>query len=671
MEPSSGAPQVSPPDGRGRPDRQGSADPGPAPRRRGLTARICRAWPFWLAALASVAAFSSGLTGGFVYDDSWEIVSNPLIRDPRHLGKALVSDTWAFRAGRNEVVSSYWRPCRTLWEAAGYQLFGIRSALGWHLGSLALHLGALAAAHTVLRRLGASPPLGAAILLLFAVHPTRVESVTWISAFQDPLAAVFLLGSLALVVAPPAPRPLARGAAAVGLFVLGLLSKEAAITFPAVVFSAILSRQRAACSPSWHDSLAKAAAATGPFLLVIAPYLAARKAILGVFFSRSATAPFSVALLSLPGQFAFYLGESLLPFSVGPVHPLRPVHPGEAGIYEFWLPAVLSAAALAGLFLLARRSPLRLVGLAVFLFLLAPSLPVSNLSADRIVQDRYLYLPLFGLLSVILPALAGGLSRLPRVGTEYADRALLALAIAASLPLGLGTARYARAWTSDASLWAWGVKIDPGSPIALGQHALWLYRSGRNGEAREFADRAVRISPDQREAVLTRARIREADRRLADAERDYRRVVALSPDRPDSWEDIGSFYDRNGRPDEAARLLRIGRDRLPFARVALIARLADVLRRAGRKEEALLELESVRPPAKEASQPSSSAVLFQIGLLSFDLGRAGEARSALVNFLEATAGDDDPEIQGRREDAAKLLARLDHPAGQGRPTTSR
>ena len=121
--------------------------------QRGLLGWLGRSWPFWLAAVASVIVFSSGLRGGFVYDDSSLIVSNEPIRQPRLLAKALVSDTWAFQAGGNASYSAYWRPCATLWMAAGYQAFGLRSTLGWHLANLALHLGVLAAALTVLRRL--------------------------------------------------------------------------------------------------------------------------------------------------------------------------------------------------------------------------------------------------------------------------------------------------------------------------------------------------------------------------------------------------------------------------------------------------------------------------------------------------------------------------------------
>ncbi len=613
-------------------------------------------------------AFSSGLRGGFVYDDSWEIVSNDLIRDPRHLARALASDTWAFRATRNAVISSYWRPCRTLWVAMGYQVFGVRSTLGWHLGSLALHLGALAAAQTVLRRLGASPPLTAAILLLFAIHPTRVESVTFISAFQDPLVAIFLLGSLALLLGAPTSSRRVRGAAtaevaaALALFVLGLLSKETAIAFPAVVFAAVLVRNRSTGTPSWRDSITKAAAATVPFLLATAAYLAARKAVLGVFFSTGSSAPFSVTLLTLPSQFVFYLGESLFPFAVGPVHPVRTVQPGGAGPFEFWIPLVVSAAALAVLFLAARRSPLRLIGLSLFLFTLAPSLPASNLPADRIVQDRYLYLPLFGLLSVLLPALAGGLSRLSQIGPRNADRAALALAIAASIPLGLETARYARVWRSDSSLWDWGVRTDPESPIALGKHAIWLYKAGRIDAAKTFVDRALRADSGQSDAVLTRARIGEAERRLADAERDYRLIVKLSPDLAESWEEIAGFYRRHGRPDEAARLLRIGRDRLPFTRAAFTDNLASVLHDLGRTEEALRELEAVRPIVRKEFHPAAPSVLFHIGLMNLELGRIGEARTALVEFLDASTRADDPEILRRRREAAEILSRLERAA---------
>jgi tetratricopeptide (TPR) repeat protein len=239
-----------------------------------------------------------------------------------------------------------------------------------------------------------------------------------------------------------------------------------------------------------------------------------------------------------------------------------------------------------------------------------------------------------------------------------ADRAVLALAIAASIPLGLETARYAYAWRSDASLWEWGVRTDPESPIALGQHAIWLYKAGRTAEARSFADRAVRAGPGLHDVVLTRARIGEADRRLADAERDYRQALKLSPDRPGSWTDLALFYQRNGRPDEAVRLLRVGRGRLPFSRAALTDNLAETLYQLGHTEEALHELETVRPIVRNELHPAASSVLFHIGLMSLELGRISEARTALVDFLDASARADDPEILRRRGRAAEILSRL-------------
>ena len=590
-----------------------------------------------------------------------EIVSNELIRNPGHLVRALVSDNWAFRATGNRVRSPFWRPCRTLWLAAGHRILGVSSPLGWHLASLALHLGVLAAAQTLLRRLGAPPTLTAAALLLFAVHPTRVESVTWISGFQDPLMALFLLSGLAVLLGPAGPAPRARSAAAVGLFALGLLSKETAITFPAVVFAALLSLDLSAGGRSWRDSAATALRKTVPFLVAGAAYLAARKAILGVFLSAPSPVPLSVIVSTIPVQMWFYLAESLFP-SVSPLHPVGPVLPGAAGASNLWLPLVLGVAAIAVLVAAARRSPLRATGLSLFLFFLAPALGISSLSADRTVQDRYLYLPLLGLLMVGLPALAGAASRLFRIGSGNADRAVLVLAIAASVPLGIETARYARAWRSDATLWEWGVRTVPDSAGALGQHAVWLYRAGRIPEAKAFVERALRADPGSHDAVLTGARIAEAERRLGDAEGGYRLVVKLSPDAPESWEESASFYRRNGRPEEALRLLGIARERLPRMRAAFTDAMASVLHELGRTDEALRELESVRSAVQTEFHPASPSVLFHIGLMNLELGRPAEGRRALEEFLGASERADNPEIVRRRGEAARILRGLTLPA---------
>jgi tetratricopeptide (TPR) repeat protein len=522
---------------------------------------------------------------------------------------------------------------------------------------LALHLAALAAALRVLTKLGSSPALSGAILVLAAVHPTRVESVVWISGFQDLLVALFLLLALGILL-PVGKRPsVPATVSATSLFALALLSKESAVAFPAVVFVAFLAPGGARADRAWKAALRRAALVTAPFVAVIVLYLGARKAILGVFGGGTAFT-WKDTLLTLPSQLAFYLSHALFPFGLGPLYSLRPVLPGTAGFRSFWLPALLSAAALAGLAWAARRSPLRRAGLALFLFLLAPALPVFILSPEHIVHDRYLYLPLLGLFMVLVPAVSDAVERAAGVTADRAELLVLGLAVATALPLGLETARYGQVWGSEAALWARGAETDPSSAFALGKHASWLYHEGRLAEAKGFAARALTADAADVNGLVVSAWIAEAEDRQDDAGRLFARLLEVAPGVPESWDWSAAYLERRQRPDEAERVLRQARERLPLTRAAFTDGLALVLHRLGHAAEALAELESVRPLVPREYRPAARLVPFHIGVLALELGRVDEARGALEEYVAANASTEDPELLQRRERAVEILRSL-------------
>lgn len=64
--------------------------------------------------------------------------------------------------------------------------------------SVVLHALVTLLLFVLLRRWGSDAWTAAAIAIVAAVHPSRVESVAWISGSPDLLLALFLLGSLGL-----------------------------------------------------------------------------------------------------------------------------------------------------------------------------------------------------------------------------------------------------------------------------------------------------------------------------------------------------------------------------------------------------------------------------------------------------------------------------------------
>lgn len=187
---------------------------------------------------ATLLVFGLGLPGQWVWDDHGLIVSNAYLRDLSHLPALLRADFWHISAASETGESlsrMYWRPVVTLAYALQFHAFGT-SPLGYHAVNLALHLACTLLTFGLLRRrVGDGEARGevAALLgaLVFAVHPSRPESVTWVSGSTDLWMTLLALLGNRVFDGPRDRRGLGTGA----LLGLAILSKEAAVVVPALL----------------------------------------------------------------------------------------------------------------------------------------------------------------------------------------------------------------------------------------------------------------------------------------------------------------------------------------------------------------------------------------------------------------------------------------------------
>src|SRR5439155_21954928 len=107
------------------------------------------------------------------------------------------------------------------------------SVLGYHLVNVALHMTSVALLYFLLKWLKIPGALLAAAI--FAVHPVMVESVAWISEQKNTLSAVFYLSAMLTYLQFDQSRKPSPYILALGLFVLGLLTKTVSATLPAAL----------------------------------------------------------------------------------------------------------------------------------------------------------------------------------------------------------------------------------------------------------------------------------------------------------------------------------------------------------------------------------------------------------------------------------------------------
>ncbi len=608
------------------------------------------------ALLIAVILYLNTLSGKFVYDDVPQITRNTLIQDGSNLWRAMSSDVWAFKRG-DAAASNYWRPTFVLWLMVNFRLFGL-DTFGWHLLNILLHAGVVALAFFFLRRLNLSHWVAGAIALLFAAHPVHTESVAWISGSPDLVLSAALLASMQFV-ARLARRETKAGWALAGLFYLiALGAKEIAVVYPLIVF--VLLWRAGGERDDVGLPASKALRIALPFAALAILYLIVRQLILGGLAQYpEGGANISSVILSAPMVFTFYLRQLIFPYWIGPSYPLRALTSANIGLMNFVIPLLVSLIVGGWMIWRSRQNKTARIGLALFVLPLLPAMNIAAFLPEQLVHDRYLYLPVLGFLMMAVPPLALLLEQ------SMSSRPWLVYAVAAvvCVPFGLQTIRYNRAWLSNEALWQKGIETDPTAAWNYMQYGAEMYEQKRFAEAIPYFDRALGITPMPL-SFLGRGRSLLELQRFDEGQRDLRAITSRGEKQIPphvlylAYEALAVSNERQGKLEEASRILEEARTKLPQYRAALTEKLAVILYQTGRKQEAYDQLVSVHSQAKQETLPESRLVSYRIGLLAAELGKPNEARVALQEFLAQTQTAQDEEFKQARAESEATLRKL-------------
>jgi tetratricopeptide (TPR) repeat protein len=474
--------------------------------------------------------------------------------------------------------------------------------------------------------------------LLFAVHPVLTETVDYTSARSALLAAACVVWAfLAHLHAMGTRAPAARTGLvllSLLLFALGLLSKEIAIVFPALLLWA-----------AWMNGRGYVAAL--PALGVAALYLLLRRELLGAAVLDFAARAQAIAA-SDPGSggartivdnlftqarvVGAYVALFLWPRDLCVHRHVRESHtPFEPGV----LLGLLVVAALAVTALrLRRRLPGAGVGLAWFLVALAPE--SSLIPLNQVMNEHRLYLPGVGLALAFAAVVRPRLVR-PRPWTKPALAGAFVLLLALTLKRN-------EDWRDPLRLWSSAVRVSPESEGSWNSLGVYLRVGQRHDEAVAAFRKAHELNPhswsppfnmgtlhlDRGRATGSYDELQEAERwlkrslavrpgaersrwylaethyamgRIELAEAEFRALAGLSPRLFEMTRHaLARIAIDRGRLDEAEGLLgealRDGRDPVS-ARLGL----ADLELRRGREAEALLHARAAMEARPRAPEP--------------------------------------------------------------------
>lgn len=475
-------------------------------------------------ALAVAACWLPILDASLFWDDRGTLLATPWLQGPW-------SEFWD-EALRPQL--GHWQPLSWLSLRLDVPLWGglLDGAMGAErahravtphlLGNLVLHTAAALALFALASRTlatataTATSPLWARAMaagwatLAWALHPTRVESVAWVTERRDVLATLLvLLGLRSWLGARTAGR---RPYVAVALFAASALAKAWIIALPGALFGLEIALFAAASDRASLWSAARRSAAWLVLALPVAIVAALAQHAAGATAAAAGLTPLErgvTALAALPR----YLGLTLWPATLSPLHPIVP---GAALAWPSLLAATLTLLAGALLWRQGRRWPSLLGACVGAVAWLAPVLGLLQ-SGVQAVAERYLILaqvPLaLGAATGICLLLATGVTPLPAGRWLPGPWTLPTLVVASAVlaPLLVRLLLWQGVWIAgEEALWSAAIAAEPASPHALANRASMRLQRGAVDEAAADLDAAIALQPSFANAWTLRAEVLRA-----------------------------------------------------------------------------------------------------------------------------------------------------------------
>jgi protein O-mannosyl-transferase len=558
----------------------------------------------WLVAILAMTFFAYAITLGFgyAYDDVLQIRDNPRIRSVEFLPGYFTHQVWA--QAQNQPENLY-RPFFLTWLLANFEAFGL-TPWGWHLTTVLLHLMVSYLVFLLARRLIGDDGTGALVAAaVFALHPSHVEAVAWISGVSEPLAAIYFLGAFLCFVKYRENDENTLWIAASGaLYTAAMLAKESAIVLPAVIacYELCFPGSETRSMPSGKESAKRVGATVVPYAVLAGIYLVIRTVVLHGFAHQISDVPRWTSILTWPWAIYFYLSQSIAPAGLGPFYDVE--FANRSILLTLVVPLLALGIIALGLWWWSRRAEYRLPLFcgAWFLLTLAPALAVFTImSRYENIHDRYLYLPSVGFALLIGFAWT---SLVRRLGTRAP---LWEMVVAIALLAGLAVASHHQAlyWENDELLFTRGCAVAPRNVLAKLNLASELVRQHRFEGAFATAQQAVDLEPNSPLALSAAAQAAYYLGNYRTAESDYKRALTLGAPRVDQFYYLGLAQIAMRRYQEGLEVLREGLVRWPNSpgyHAGIGRGLAGMGNWSGARDEYKLELLSYpgSPGAAEA-----------------------------------------------------------------------
>lgn len=510
--------------------------------------------------------------------------------------------------------SAEWMPLTWLSYMLDYEFFGLDSG-AFHLSNVLFHLLSVVLLFLILSEMTGSLYRAAAVTLLFAVHPLRVESVVWIAERKDVLSMFFFLLTLKAYDAfakNPSQKPMYG--VMLTFFALGLMSKAMLITVPFLLL----------LLDYWPLGRLKTGRDFSVLLREKMPMmiLAAAAGILNFAAVKAAggmasleSLPFTDRLQNALVCYGRYLKKTFWPVNLAHFYPYQKQYLTLAVVTAAVL--ILAAITLAAL-KTRKKNPAILTGWLWFLGTLVPVIGLIQ-AGTQSMADRYTYIPHIGLFLAMVWAAASVLDRwkIPL----YLRAAGFVIIL---MPLTWLSWKQVSYWQNSIVLNKRAMSVTKGNYIAHENMAFALAKRKRYDESREYYEKALQIEPNRVRNLYNLGLLALNQGEYPEARDFFLKVLEARPGNLEALNGLGVADLKTNQPEEAIKYFM---EALSLNRRYIPARkgLAYAYIQTGQLREARYHLNILM---QEAGQKDSD-VLVLAGLLT---GSEGNYEDSIVVY---------------------------------------
>jgi len=473
-------------------------------------------------------SFLPSLKNGFVqWDDPIYILENQSIRTVSLSNMKKIFSSF---------VNGNYHPLTILTYSIEYH-FSQLNPKYYHATNLTLHLFNIFLVYFFIKNLTKNRFTPLLVMILFGIHPTRVESVAWVTERKDVLFAFFYLLSLIQYVFYLDKGKIFKKFFYYSLifFVLSLLSKPSAVSLPLILFLIDYYKGRKLTLSAVMEKI--------PYLLfslsfgLIAIYGASRipfQEYYPVFYQYSL---FNRIFLSMHSLF-LYVFKLFFPIKLSCFYPLPEIVGSLLPVHYYFSGLWFVAAVL--LLWKSRRKKIFVFGIVFFLFSIMFNLHLYFVGRV-LLADRFTYVSYIGIFFL----LAEGSSFIFKKFLKWQNHkevVIISILIIIAF-LCVATFNRCKVWSNTISLWSDVIEKYPKNPLPYYNRGDSYFSQGRINLALDDYNKALKLYPDYPRAYVARGNMYFLLGKYNLALKDYDRAIAYNPAEVNAYLNKGAYYE--------------------------------------------------------------------------------------------------------------------------------